>query len=333
MHMLSLGDDPLLGYLGGLGFRVRVFRGLGLEGEVWFGGFGDVGDACEFGGLHAAEALHAAHGVLGELAGQDGGAEAVLVAGHGAALEGVLEVLVLLAAAQLREAAALVAAPGGLDEGGGPGAPVVGVVPEGVLQLFAVEAPELAGDELEVVRGEREGLHLHDRLDGVGGDGQVTLRLGIQRPCQQLLPTKVPRFQHPVVEEPRPATVRRHALQRPKTKNQCRDEKLQKGTGQQTHISNKVETEMAFDVPAEIRWQALHEHLLVHSSRGDPLVLVVAANSLHYIMGQVPVPHPLLRISPLHSHLLQPQCQRLQICLINPPPTRSQSDTPFNPKP
>jgi hypothetical protein len=215
MHMLSLGDDPLLGYLGGLGFRVRVFRGLGLEGEVWFGGFGDVGDACEFGGLHAAEALHAAHGVLGELAGQDGGAEAVLVAGHGAALEGVLEVLVLLAAAQLREAAALVAAPGGLDEGGGPGAPVVGVVPEGVLQLFAVEAPELAGDELEVVRGEREGLHLHDRLDGVGGDGQVTLRLGIQRPCQQLLPTKVPRFQHPVVEEPRPATVRRHALQRP----------------------------------------------------------------------------------------------------------------------
>lgn len=86
--------------------------------------------------------------------------------------------------------------------------------PEGVLELFAVESPELTGDKLEIIGGERESFDLLLGFHGVRGDGQVALRLRVQRPSEQLLAAEVTRFQLPVVRPPRFPTVGRHALQR-----------------------------------------------------------------------------------------------------------------------
>lgn len=75
---------------------------------------------------------------------------------------------------------------------------------------------------------------------------------------------------------------------------------------------------MSFDISTKVGREALHKRFLVHSPGGHPFVLVITPYSLHYMRRQISVTHPLLCVPPLHSHLLQPQCERLQVCLINP---------------
>ncbi|GER48727.1 DNA-directed RNA polymerase subunit omega, partial [Striga asiatica] len=108
-----------------------------------------------------------------------------------------------------------VAAPGCLDEGGRPRAPLLRVEAEGLLHLAAVDPPELAGDELELVRYQSKGLHLCQGLDCAGGGREIGGGLGVEGPREELLPTEVPFLENPAVEEARPAAVRGHALQTP----------------------------------------------------------------------------------------------------------------------
>ncbi len=153
--------------------------------------------------------LRAAHGVLGEARHEDGGGDLA----RRRRRRGLL--LLLLAAALLSGPALEVPPPGGLDEAGRPGAPLLRVEPERLLQLLAVQPPELAGDELELVGVERERLHLGDGLDGARRQRQVGGGLGVERPRQELLAAEVPFLEEAPVEEPHPAAVGGGALQPP----------------------------------------------------------------------------------------------------------------------
>jgi len=82
--------------------------------------------------------------------------------------------------------------PGGLYEAGGPGPPLLRIEPEGLLQLLAVQAAELASDELELLGAEGEGLDLGEGPDGARGEREVGGGLGVERPGEQLLPAEVP---------------------------------------------------------------------------------------------------------------------------------------------
>jgi len=108
-----------------------------------------------------------------------------------------------------------VTAPRRLDEVGTPGPPLVGIVAEGVLQLLAVEALELAGHELEVLSSEREGLDFGDGLDGASGGGEVEAGGGHEGPREQLLAAEVARAEGDGIVEPCSATVCGGALHLP----------------------------------------------------------------------------------------------------------------------
>jgi len=91
----------------------------------------------------------------------------------------------------------------------------VRIVPEGVLQLLAVEPLELAGHELEVFGPEREGLHFGEGLHGASGGGEVEARGEHEGPRQQLLAAEVARAEGDGVVEPCSAAVRGGALHLP----------------------------------------------------------------------------------------------------------------------
>lgn len=107
----------------------------------------------------------------------------------------------------------LEAPPGGLDEAGAPSPPVVGVEAEGVLELLAVQALELVGDEFEVLRAQGEGLHLLERPHRAGRGGQVQAGVGHQGPGEELFPAEVSGPESDRVEEPAAAAVGGGALQ------------------------------------------------------------------------------------------------------------------------
>lgn len=101
----------------------------------------------------------------------------------------------------------LVAEPRGLNKTGGPGPPLVGVEPESVPELLAVEAAELGGDELEVVGDEGEGLDFGDGLDGASGGGEDGGGAGVECPGEKLLAAEVGGAEAAGVEEAGAAAV------------------------------------------------------------------------------------------------------------------------------
>jgi len=84
---------------------------------------------------------------------------------------------------------------------------MVGIVPEGVLQLLAVEPLELVRHELQVLSAQRKSLHFGDGLHGARGGGEVEVGGGHEGPRQQLLAAEVPRSEGDGVIEPYSATV------------------------------------------------------------------------------------------------------------------------------
>uniref|UniRef100_A0A8R7JZH5 Uncharacterized protein n=1 Tax=Triticum urartu TaxID=4572 RepID=A0A8R7JZH5_TRIUA len=234
----------------------------------------------------------------------------------------------------------LVSPPCGLDEARRPGAPLLRVEPERLLQLLAVQPPELPGDELELVGVQRKALHLRHRLDAARGQGQVRRRLGVQRPGEQLLAAKVPFLEELLVEEPYAAPVGGGALQpAPDDEEHLVDglpfphhvgalraeaglEPLADGVqealvhvGEERHAADEAEAEVALHVPPDVLGEAAHEPVLVHAPRLHPLVLVVPPHALHEVVGEVAVAHPLLRVPSLEPHLLHPQRHGLEVRL------------------
>lgn len=121
-------------------------------------------------------ALHAAHGVLGEARHEERGLEPAR--GN----PGRVGLHLLLPAPLLGRLPLEVPPPCGLYEAGGPGAPLLRVEAEGLLQLLAVQAPELPRHELELVSAQRERLHLGDGPNGARGQREVGAGLWVERP-------------------------------------------------------------------------------------------------------------------------------------------------------
>ena len=88
--------------------------------------------------------------------------------------------------------------------------------------------------------------------------------------------------------------------------------------GSRSYVSNKIKTKVTFNISPEVRWKALHKRLLINPLSGHPLILIITTHPIHNVLRQTAMPHPLLRVSTLNSHLLQPQCEGLEICLTNP---------------
>lgn len=84
-----------------------------------------------------------------------------------------------------------------------------------MLQLLAVEAFELRGEELEVVGPEREGLHLREAAHRPRGRREVEVGAAHQCPGKQLLPAEVSVLQGDGVEEARSPAIRGGALKLP----------------------------------------------------------------------------------------------------------------------
>lgn len=83
----------------------------------------------------------------------------------------------------------------------------MGVESKLVPKLLAVEPPELAGDELEVLGDEGECLDLRNGLDGAGGRREDDARTRVEGPRQELLAAEVARTYAAGVEEPSPTAV------------------------------------------------------------------------------------------------------------------------------
>lgn len=143
-------------------------------------------------------------------------AAAAAAAARGALLPGLIAGWVVLrrpprvrlpAAEALGQLPPLVLPPSGLDEAGGPGPPVVGVEPERVLELLAVEPTELVRDELQVLSPQSEGLHLCVAPYGPCREREVDVGLGEQGPREQLLACEIAGAQDDGVEEVAAATI------------------------------------------------------------------------------------------------------------------------------
>ena len=91
-----------------------------------------------------------------------------------------------------------------------------------------------------------------------------------------------------------------------------------KGGGPRSYISNKIKTKVTFNISPKVRRKALHKRLLINPLSGHPLILIITTHPIHNVLRQTAMPHPLLRVSTLNSHLLQPQCEGLEVCLTNP---------------
>ena len=69
----------------------------------------------------------------------------------------------------------------------------------------------------------------------------------------------------------------------------------------------KGETEMAFDVTSKVFREITKKILFVNASSLLPLVLLVSPDSFSQTLREQTVSHPLLSVSSLDSHLLQPR--------------------------
>ncbi|BAT16005.1 Os12g0163050, partial [Oryza sativa Japonica Group] len=255
-----------------------------------------------------------------------------------------LHVVELLLLAELPgELALLVAAPRALHEARAPAPPLVGVVPERVLQPLAVQPLELVGDVLEVLGAERERLHLGDRPHRPRRLREVEAGVGHERPGEELLAAEVAGAEGDGAKEVGPAAVGGGALELAADDEQHLadrvaladdvgvlgaqrgDEALADGVeqllvhlGEEGDAADEGEAEVALDLSPEIERQRLEDGLLVDAPRRQPLVLEEPPHPLLQLQRQLPVAHPLLDVPPLHPPFLQPHRHRLQVRLHSP---------------
>lgn len=82
-----------------------------------------------------------------------------------------------------------------------------------------------------------------------------------------------------------------------------------------SYPSDKIQAKMALDVTTKISRQAMQNCLFIYSSSSNPFILIKTSNTLSQIFWKLTMLHPLFSISSLESPFLEPQRQRLQVCL------------------